>query len=79
MADAPPPPLHILASPYFALFYFKMCTRLRTILAPLIPIGCPKATAPPLTFIFSSPISSSFILARAVAENASLTSKKSIC
>ena len=83
---APPPPLHIPAIPYFPPFYFKTVINDNTILAPDIlllyliyyPIGCPKATAPPLTFTFSTGISKSFILANTVAAKASLISWKSI-
>ena len=48
------------------------------ILAPEQPSGWPRDTAPPFTSTFSGSSSSSFILARATTENASLSSQKSI-
>jgi hypothetical protein len=74
IAEAPPPPLHTLAIPYFPLFYFSTLIILSTILAPENPIGCPIETAPPLTFTLSGFKSRSFILARTVAAKASLIS-----
>ena len=50
IADAPPPPLQILAIPICPFFYFKTFRSVTMILAPLHPSGCPKATAPPNTF-----------------------------
>ena len=86
IADAPPPPLQILAIPYFALFYLKSITiyyfrteiNPKTNRAPELPIGCPNATAPPLTLTLSIGMSSNFILARTVAAKASLISWYSI-
>jgi len=78
MAEPPPPPLQILAIPYLPLFYFKTVIKLWTILAPDIPIGWPKATAPPLTLTFSGLRSNNFILANVVAAKASLISWYSI-
>lgn len=78
IAEPPPPPLQILAHPYFPLFYCITVIKLYTILAPEKPIGCPKETAPPLTLTLSSPMSNSFILAKVVAANASFISWKSI-
>src|SRR6266508_1719879 len=46
----------------------------RTILAPLMPIGCPRATAPPFTFTMSAETPSTFVTFRATAANASFTS-----
>lgn len=43
----PPPPLQIPANPYLPPLFFKAVIRLCRILAPLAPIGCPIATAPP--------------------------------
>lgn len=82
IADAPPPPLQILAIPNLPLFClniiiyinFKTVIRLKTILAPELPNGCPNAIAPPLIFTLSIGISSNFIFARAVAAKASFIS-----
>ena len=49
IAEAPPPPLQIPAAPYFPLFCFKTLINVTMILDPLLPKGCPSATAPPLT------------------------------
>ena len=45
MAEAPPPPLQILAIPICPFFYFKTLRSVTMILAPLHPRGCPKATS----------------------------------
>ena len=47
IAEAPPPPLQILAIPTVPFFYLRTFIKLRIILAPLVPSGCPNATAPP--------------------------------
>jgi hypothetical protein len=52
IAEAPPPPLQIPATPMLALFCFKTFANVIVILAPDAPSGCPKATAPPFTFTF---------------------------
>jgi hypothetical protein len=75
--DAPPPPLHIPATPYFPLLYLSTVIKLRIILAPLAPIGCPKATAPPLTLTLLGSKSNSLIYANPVTLNASLNSQAS--
>ena len=54
MALAPPPPLHIAASPVSPLFVFITLTRVVTIRAPEAPSGWPSETDPPKTFTFSS-------------------------
>ncbi len=74
MALAPPPPLQILATPYLPFLSLKTVYKDKTILAPLNPIGCPILIAPPWTFTFSGSKSISFILASAVAANASFIS-----
>ena len=43
----PPPPLQIPANPYLPPLCLKVVIRLWMSLAPLIPIGWPRATAPP--------------------------------
>lgn len=78
IAVDPPPPLQIPANPYFPPFVLNADNKLWTILAPLIPIGWPKATAPPKTLTFLSEISNNLELAKTTKENASLYSKKSI-
>lgn len=70
MAVAPPPPLQMLASPYLACFSLRVVMRLWTILAPLTPIGCPIATAPPRILTFYLLIPSIFIMAIGTIENA---------
>ena len=75
IAVDPPPPLQIPAKPYLPPRCLKVDNRLWTILAPLMPIGCPMATAPPCTLTLSSAISSNFMLARQTTEKASLYSK----
>ena len=60
------------ASPYFPPLVLKADSKLCIILAPLIPTGCPNATAPPKILTFWSEISKSFELAKATTENASL-------
>ncbi len=47
------------------------------IMAPLAPIGWPRAIAPPLTFILAGSSQRSFITASAWVEKASFTSIKS--
>jgi len=51
IAEAPPPPLQIDAIPIVASFCFRTFASERIILAPDAPIGCPRATPPPLTLI----------------------------
>ena len=53
-ADASPPPIQRLANPRFAALFFISYNKVTSILVPLAPIGCPKATAPPLTFTLST-------------------------
>ena len=75
---APPPPLQIQAIPNLPWFYLRTVKRDKMILAPLTPMGWPKATAPPLTLTFSRGMSSNFMLAKTVAAKASLISWKSM-
>ena len=77
IADAPPPPLQIPATPILPFFCFKILISVTTILDPEDPRGCPKDTAPPLTLTISGLISNNFMLAKPTTENASLSSKKS--
>src|SRR5437870_7272328 len=73
-----PPPRHRVASPRFAARSFMAYMRLVKTRAPLQPIGCPSATAPPLTLSFSRGIPSSRITARLAAAYASLCSNRSM-
>ena len=52
IADAPPPPLHIPATPIFAFFCFNTFIKVTTILEPELPNGCPNDTAPPIILTF---------------------------
>ena len=72
-----PPPIHKVASPFFAFLFCISCKSVTNILAPEAPIGCPKAIAPPFTLTFSFGNPKSFITARLCAANASLDSIKS--
>jgi len=47
IAEAPPPPLQILAIPRVASLVRRTFKRLVIIRVPEAPMGCPKATAPP--------------------------------
>jgi len=78
IAEAPPPPLQMLAIPNYPLFLFKTFIKLIITLEPLIPIGCPRATAPPCKLTFDGSKSNNFMFARATAAKASLISWKSI-
>ena len=46
-AEAPPPPVQIEAIPNLAFFSLSTFIKEIITLAPLIPTGCPIATAPP--------------------------------
>src|SRR5690606_18786153 len=76
-ALAPPPPLHIPATPIRAFCCSSTESSVTTMRAPEAPSGWPSETAPPLTFTRSAERSSSLLLAMATTENASLISKKS--
>ncbi len=51
-----PPPMHIVTTTYFTPRRFPSMRACPTMRAPLMPYGCPIATAPPLTFSRSSGI-----------------------
>ena len=70
IAVAPPPPLHTPANPYLPPLLFMTVIRLWRILEPLMPMGWPRATAPPWTFTLVSGISRSFMLAMQTEEKA---------
>lgn len=53
MAEAPPPPLQMLAMPRVFFFSFSAYIRVLRILPPDDPIGCPIDTAPPLMLTIS--------------------------
>ena len=56
--DAPcPPPIHSVARPSLSSLLFNSLRAVKTIRAPLIPTGCPKAIAPPFIFKIDSSIS----------------------
>mmetsp|Transcript_49442 Transcript_49442/g.128977 ORF Transcript_49442/g.128977 Transcript_49442/m.128977 type:complete len:283 (+) Transcript_49442:339-1187(+) len=76
IALAPPPPLQMPAAPTLPPFCWSTWSSVTTIRAPLAPIGCPRATAPPLTLTFSGSRLSSRLLATETTEKASLISKK---
>ena len=76
IAEAPPPPLQIPATPIAALFCFSTLINVTTILDPDDPRGCPNETAPPLTLTMSLEISNNFMFARPTTEKASFNSKK---
>lgn len=73
---APPPPLQILATPYWP--FSKCNARLLTIRAPDMPIGWPRETAPPLMFTRLGSSFSNLMLARTTALKASLISQRLI-
>src|SRR5205809_3175122 len=77
-AIAFPPPRHRVARPRFAPRSFIAYARVVRTLAPLQPIGWPRATAPPFTLSFSCGIPSSRITARLAAAYASLCSNRSM-
>ena len=59
IADAPPPPLQMAATPMRALLASSTDSSRMTSAAPLAPMGCPSATAPPCTFTLHAPCSKS--------------------
>src|ERR1700693_6176357 len=77
-ATASPPPMQRLAIPLFLFNAFRAYRRVTRIRAPLAPIGCPSATAPPRTLTRSGSSSSRRLTAMEEAEKASLISKRSI-
>ena len=52
-----PPPIHIVARPYFPLRFLNSYKSFVIIIAPVAPTGWPNAIAPPLTFTFSQNLS----------------------
>lgn len=50
IADAPPPPLQIAATPALPLCRSMTFSSLTMMATPEAPMGCPRATAPPCTF-----------------------------
>src|SRR5439155_14995543 len=72
-----PPPPHSAAAPVRRPRRFSSFARVKTRRAPLAPIGCPSATAPPLTLTRSSSIASIRVAFSATAANASLISTRS--
>src|SRR5256885_8577316 len=72
-----PPPPHRAAAPTFAPRRLSSCASVSTRRAPLAPIGCPSATAPPLTFTRSSSSRSIRVELIATDANASLISTSS--
>src|SRR5256886_2648422 len=72
-----PPPPHKAAAPTFAPRRLSSCASVSTRRAPLAPIGCPSATAPPLTFTRSSSSRSIRVELIATDANASLISTSS--
>lgn len=76
--NSPPPPMHSVASPSVLSRACMACNSVTRIRAPLAPIGCPSAMAPPLTFTFSGSKPKVFPTARNCAANASLASMRSM-
>lgn len=72
MALAPPPPLQIDAKPFCP--FLSWCANVPVIRAPLAPIGCPRATAPPLMFTLVGSRPRIFTLAKTTTLNASFNS-----
>ena len=73
-ATASPPPMQRLAMPRRPPVRFRAVSRVTRIRAPLHPIGCPSATAPPKTLSFSGAMASSRWAYRATTAKASLIS-----
>ena len=72
-----PPPMHSVASPFFASRFVISCSNVTNTRAPDAPIGCPMAIAPPFTFTFAVSQPRSLFTARACAAKASLASIRS--
>src|SRR5204862_7918207 len=73
-----PPPEQIAAQPSPPPRRRSSCTSTPRMRAPDAPIGCPRATAPPLTLTFSSSMPSSRIELSVTDANASLISHRSM-
>ncbi len=76
-ATALPPPRQRVASPASPPRSLRACSRVTRIRAPLAPIGCPRATAPPWTLTRDQSQPSSFPSTSAWAANASFASMRS--
>src|SRR5258708_28798256 len=74
IAVASPPPMHRLAMPRFLPRAFSAWINVVRMRAPVAPIGCPRAHAPPLTFTLACSNDRSFIAAIGTAAKASLIS-----
>ena len=62
MQAAPwPPPMHMVTIPYLTCLRFISYSRVAVSLAPVAPMGCPRAMAPPLTFTMDGSIPSFFM------------------
>lgn len=72
-----PPPIHKLATPRFFPVRFNAYKSVTKTLAPLAPIGWPKAIAPPLIFTFASSTFNPLLTDNACAAKASFNSNKS--
>mmetsp|Transcript_17124 Transcript_17124/g.46356 ORF Transcript_17124/g.46356 Transcript_17124/m.46356 type:complete len:235 (-) Transcript_17124:610-1314(-) len=76
-ADAPPPPLQMLATPKRPSTWSSAERSVTRILMPDAPIGCPMATAPPNMFTLAGSSPRMRLLATDTTEKASLISKAS--
>src|SRR5919112_571426 len=72
-----PPPMHSVTRPYWPPVRARWCRILTVRTAPVAPMGCPSATAPPTGLSFSSGTSSSRPTAIAMEEKASFASTAS--
>src|SRR5918993_1355209 len=72
-----PPPIQSVTRPYWPPVRARWCSILTVRTAPVAPMGCPRATAPPTGFIFSSGISSVSSTAIAMDAKASFASTAS--
>mmetsp|Transcript_38220 Transcript_38220/g.80079 ORF Transcript_38220/g.80079 Transcript_38220/m.80079 type:complete len:238 (+) Transcript_38220:28-741(+) len=77
MAEAPPPPLQMAAAPMRLSRRMRLCRRVHTMRAPEQPMGCPSASAPPVTSTFAGSSLSRRMLAIDTTENAWLISQRS--
>src|SRR5271170_5962970 len=77
IAVASPPPMQRLAIPRRLPRALSAYSRVVMMRAPVAPIGCPSAQAPPLMFTFRGSRSNSWIAAIGTAANASLISYRS--
>ncbi len=72
-----PPPMHKVASPFFASRFCISCSSVTKTRAPEAPIGWPRAMAPPLTLTLEVSQARSLLTAQAWAAKASLASTRS--